>query len=903
MEDKKRRRPANPLPDFDLEGPAAWGESPPEMKRAPARIRARAGAEKRAGRPAPRPPKTRRPLGFWFRFLIWVFWTGLSFSVAGGVAVFFAYHYLALDLPSTDGLKNYAPPTVTYFYSDDGRVVGEYYHERRFVVPLSDIPPLVQGAFLAVEDADFYAHHGINPKALLRAAIANFKSDGIAQGGSTITQQVVKSFLLSPERSYLRKAKEMILAVRIEHNLTKEEILHLYLNQIYLGRGAYGVESAARTYFGKSAGQLTLAEAAQLAGIVREPGNNPVSQPQKAHWRKVDALDRMLKVGLITPQQKAEAEAEKPQVRPSWPNPNIQVAPYFAEHVRRLLEERYGSESLYNDGWRVFTTVNIEAQEAADQAVARGLWEYGRRRGYRGAARQLADAGEIKEFLAGEAKKLPEEGLEPDHLYRAVIQAVDIQSSALSIQIGPYPGRISSKNLAWALKKGETVNRFKVGEVIWARLTGPAGAQPLEFSLEQRMDTQSALLSMDVRNGDVKALVGGRDFSESQFNRAVQSQRQPGSCFKPILYAAAMDNGFTPGSVLNDAPFVVDDPGSGKRWKPVNSDLKFKGPMSLYTALVGSRNLISIKILDRIGFDALDETARNLGITEKLPASLTLALGAHGLHLPELVTAYSAFANMGPRAEPRYITRIEDRNGQVVATFEPRIIPALDPGTACAVTFMLRGVVEQGTGTMVKPLGRPVAGKTGTTNDFSDAWFIGFTPELVTAVWVGTDQQRPRAVGEVGGRVAGPIFLYYMQEALKDRPVTDFVVPPEAVLTPGGACGICYKAGTVGTGISEAFSPANPEDEFLRDDFEGASEPARETITPPPTAEPARPPAPAAIAPRPAQPRPAPVAAPAPIPAPQPAEPTPPPSRRPTDRLPPYGQENAAPGRLPAYGE
>jgi penicillin-binding protein 1A len=324
---------------------------------------------------------------------------------------------------------------------------------------------------------------------------------------------------------------------------------------------------------------------------------------------------------------------------------------------------------------------------------------------------------------------------------------------------------------------------------------------------------------MDLADGGVRAMVGGRDFSESQFNRATQSQRQPGSSFKPIVYTAAMDNGFTPGSVMIDGPVVIDDPGSGKRWKPLNSDQKFLGPIPLYNALVSSRNLVSIKVLERVGFEALDKTAADLGITTKLPHSPPVALGAHGVTMPEMITAYSAFPNLGRRVDPRYITRIEDRFGRVVASFEPAFHQAISPPTACVLTSMLRGVVAQGTGTSVKPLNRPVGGKTGTTNDHSDAWFVGFTPEYVTAVWMGTDVLRPRAVGEVGGRAAGPIFLYYMSEILKDVPITDFVVPEGAEMTPGGAFGICYKAGTVGTGYSETQAASLPEEDFLRSDM------------------------------------------------------------------------------------
>ena len=847
---KKRRTPEPPLLDFDLAGPAAWGEEPPvDRREAARRIRARsAGSEPARRKPAAtggdqpsdkakntkkRPPKIRRSKGLFWRLVTGLFWLGLALTIAGLTVAFIGYNYLAQDLPPTDGLKNYRPPIVTYFYSDDGQVIGEYSHERRFVVPLSEISPKLKEAFLAVEDAQFYNHSGINYKALIRAFLANLEADGISQGGSTITQQVVKTFFLTPERSYIRKLKEIILAFRIEKNLTKDQILHLYLNQIYLGKGAHGVEAAARTYFAKSCADLSIAEAAMLAGLTRSPNENPLTRPEEARRKQLSGIGRMVTVGYITEAEAKAARAEKLVLQKEWPNPNTSVTPYFTEHVRRMMEGIFGADSLYNEGWKVYTTVNIEAQHAADRAVAQGLWEYARRRGYSGHIDHLDTDEKIKNFLAEEAKNLPPEGLKSHQLYKAAVIEVDAKNAALTVQVGPHIGRVVKKNLSWALKNKATVEKsFKKGDLVWVRLAVAEKAKEdnstnsfefLDMILERNTDVQSALLSMDLANGDIKAMVGGRDFSESQFNRAVQSQRQPGSSFKPILYASALDNGFTPGSIMLDAPLVIDDRGSGRRWKPVNSDMQFKGPMTIYTALVGSRNLISIKLLDRIGYEALEKTAADLGITEKLPRTLTIALGAHGLHIPELVTAYSAFANMGERVEPRYITRIEDRDGNIVLTFEPKRVQALDPGTACAINWMLQGVVNQGTGTAAKPLGRPVAGKTGTTNDYSDAWFIGFTPELVTAVWVGTDQQKPRAVGEVGGRVAGPIFLYYMREALKDREIVKFEVPPEAEMVQDGGLGVCYKAGTLGTGLSETITESSPEETFLRGDFESAT--------------------------------------------------------------------------------
>ncbi len=809
--------------DLDLDGPAVLDNMGKPRTR-----RSRSGRWGEGKVPVSRKRSyVPRGGGFFDGFFNGLIWALIGFGIAILATLFGIYAYFSPDLPSTARLKNYAPPTVTYFYADDGRVIGEYYHERRFVLPLSEIPQVIRKAYMAVEDAAFYEHQGVNPKGLLRAFLMALKEGQATQGASTITMQVARAFLLTPEKKLTRKLKEIILAFRIEGNFSKEHILYLYLNQIYLGEGAYGVEAAARTYFGKSVISLTLAEAAILAGITQAPSHNPITDPEQARNRQKHALDRMLKLGYISVAEYEAAVNEPWRIKPSWPNPNTVVAPYFAEHVRRLLEEKFGADSLYNNGWRVYTTVNIEDQKAADRAVAQGLWEYARRRGYRGPEKHFETDKQIAAFLTAEGRVKGK--LAPGRLYRAVIMKVDDQSGVLTVRVGTGTGKISLKNLTWALKGAGVARVFRRGDVVWVRLDDEIASpgsqsQVLALTLERQTDLQAALLSIRADTGDVKAMVGGRDFNESQFNRAIQSQRQPGSSFKPILYTAAMENGYTPDSILNDAPFVVDDVGSQRRWKPVNSDLKFKGPMTLYTALVGSRNLISIKLLDRIGFEPVFKTAAAMGITEKLPRSLTIALGAYGLHMPELVTAYSTFPNMGIRVTPRYFTRIEDRYGNVVETVESERILAIDPGAACAVTWMLRGVVDHGTATVVKPLARPVGGKTGTTNDFSDAWFVGFTPELVTAVWLGTDQQRPRAVGEVGGRAAGPIFLYYMREVLKDVPITDFKVPPEAEIQPNGSFGVCYKVGTIGTGISETQVIDDPEDAILRNDFEDSDD-------------------------------------------------------------------------------
>jgi penicillin-binding protein 1A len=793
----------------------------------------------RKGLPGPANEKIPPKKSFFSRVFRFCALSSLTATVFGLAAAFLGYVYLSQDLPSVEVLKNYQPKTVTFFYSQDGQIIGEYSHERRLVRPLAEIPPIVRQAFLAAEDSNFYNHGGINVLAMARAAYNNLKSDRL-QGASTITQQVVRSFFLSREKKLSRKLKEIILAFRVESTLTKDEILYLYLNQIYLGRGAYGVEAAAQTYFDKTVDRLTVGEAAMLAGITQSPeGKNPLTQPLEARARQAYGVRRMIESGFITPAQGQAALDEVLSVSGERYNPNVEVAPYFTEHVRKLLAARFGEDSLYNDGFRVFTTLNVKAQKAAESAVARGLREYARRRGFKGPETHLEEA-EIAPFTAKEAKNYSEEGLNPERLSKAVILAKD--EKGLSVSVGPYSGLIPAKNLAWIGKAN--LAKLGRGDVVWVRpdpaaTEAPAlsraealaaisakagsseGAPPRIFLLEGRTDVQAALLSLDLATGGVVAMVGGRDFKESQFNRATQSQRQPGSSFKPIVYAAALDNGFTPGSVLVDGPVVIDDQWTGRRWKPVNSDHKFLGPIALYDALVSSRNLVSIKVLERIGYEALDKTAKDLGVTGQLPHSPPVALGAHGVPMPEMLTAYSAFANQGVRVEPRYVDRIEDRHGRVVATFEPVHTEAIPPGVACAITWMLRGVVAIGTGTSVKPLNRPVAGKTGTTNDASDAWFVGFTPELATAVWLGTDELKPRAVGEVGGKAAGPIFLYYNQEVLKDRPIVEFQVPPDAELAPGGAFGICYRAGTIGQGLSETKMTASLEEDFLKAEMEG----------------------------------------------------------------------------------
>ena len=799
---------------------------------------AKSVGKKAKAKPKKKPAPPQSALKRWGRRFTYAIVTLVAVGViVGGIGGLLVITYFSQDLPPIDSLKHYKPKTVTFFYSDDGRVVGEYSEERRIVVPLAKVPMHVRNAFIAAEDANFYHHQGFDIQAIIRAFIKNLEAGETKQGGSTITQQVVSTFLLDKKKRYSRKIREAILAYRITQNLTKDEVLYLYLNQIFLGHGAYGVESAAELFFDKHVDQLTIAEAALLAGMPRAPGrDSPYVNPRAAREKQLYALDQMVKKGFITQNEYEQAVNEK-LVFYDRPNPNLQHTPYFTEHVRRLLVEKYGEERLYSEGFRVYTTVNIEYQAIARKAVAEGLREFSKRRPYRGPIKHLEE-GLVAAFVAQQTEELRDAPLDPENDYEAVVKAVDAKKTLLTVQVGPHTGTITKKNLLWALRGKDSAKKLKPGDVVLVRLAepdkkdkkkkdkedekkeeAPAGPKPLFFTLEQKPKVQSALMSLDLKDGACKAMIGGRDFRESQFNRAVQSRRQPGSSFKPVIYTAAMDNGFTPGSILIDSPIVYDDFAHGRRWKPTNFDRKFYGPTDLYTGLTSSRNVMAIKLLSKVGYPAVFDTAKRLGIKEELVENLSLALGSVGVSLEEMVSAYSTFPNMGERVEPMYITRIEDRDGNVIEEYLPVKIRAISSGTACVMLHMLEGVVAHGTGTRVKALGRPVGGKTGTTNDLADAWFMGFTPEYVTGVWVGLDEMKRMGFGESGGRAAAPIFLYYMKEVLKDKPIRDFPVPPDAEIVNNGSVGICYKAGTVGTGYSE-IGGGGGGDEFLKSDLD-----------------------------------------------------------------------------------
>ncbi len=641
-----------------------------------------------------------------FIFLLCLFIIGAGTVLGAAVG---AYKYFSRDLPRIATMKDYRPALVSQVFSVDGDLIGEFFIERRYPVELSAVAPVMIDAMLAAEDDRFFEHQGINLWSIVRAAFANLRSRGIRQGGSTITQQVVKSLLLTPERSYTRKIKEAILATRIEQSLSKQDILTLYFNQIYFGRGAYGVEAAARVFFGKPARDLNLVESSYLAALPKAPSF--YSRPDRARERQRYVLERMAELGRISDGQLTEALAAEPQFHKPV-DINQTAAPHFVEFVRRELEKTYGADVLYKEGLRIETTLKLERQRAADAAVALGIEQY------------------------------------------------------------------------------ETRQR----------------------SADEKNRVQAALISLDPYSGSIFAMVGGRDFHESQFNRAVQSRRQPGSAFKPVIYAAALDKGYTAASIIVDSPLVFEfgPPRHRTLWEPQNYDKKFMGPITFRKALTLSRNVVTVKILKDIGIDYALGYAHALGLEGEYTHGLSLALGSCGVSLLNLVKAYGAFCAEGVYAEPVAVTRIVNRDGVEIARNQPRLVAALSPQTAYIMTTLLQSVVEEGTGKKVRALNRPCAGKTGTTNDVRDAWFIGYTPDIVAGVWVGFDDLSPLGRNETGAVAAAPIWLEYMQKVYTDDdPVRTFRIPdglvferinPATGYTPQSraepAMFECFKEGT-----------------------------------------------------------------------------------------------------------
>jgi len=726
--------------------------------------------------PPHQPP--RRPWRWWQIALISV----AVLALLGVLAVVGLLWHYAQDLPDLDQLQNYQPSLVTQVYSNDKHLIGQFFIERRILTPLPQIPEHFRRAVIAVEDVRFFEHPGLDYIGILRAAWTNLRRGGKVEGASTITQQLARSLFLSSERTFDRKVRELVLAYKMELASTKEQILETYLNQIYFGQGAYGVASAAQSYFGKDLSGLTVAEAAFLAGLPKSPNHfSPFKNYARAKKRQEHVLTRMEEAGFLTSAEREQAASEPLSFRRPG---SEQTAPYFVEYVRQLLIAKYGEAMVYKGGLNVMTTLNLDMQRAAEAAFTTGLRELDKRQGWRGPLRTVDPAslatGNVPVVTTDQPVVVGDDR-------EAVVTKVG--KEFFGVQIGNSTAKLLFDDMAWAKRRltgpdtakdvvvSPNVKQIlKPGDVIEVRVK-KIEKDHVYVQLEQTPLVDGGLIAVEPENGSIRAMVGGYDFNRSEYNRAVQAHRQPGSAFKPIIYATAVNQGMSPASVVLDAPVVYEQIEEEKTWKPENYGKKFHGMVTLREALAHSHNLATVRLLDKVGVKNVIEFARQVGITSPLAADLSLGLGSSSVGLLELTSAYSAFLNQGSRAEPYAIVSVTDNAGQVLEQEELRIEEVVSKETAYLITNMMEDVVQKGTGQAAKSLGRPIAGKTGTTNEFINAWFIGGTPNLVTGVYVGFDDRRSLGETESGAHAALPIWINFMREALKRLPVVPFTIP------------------------------------------------------------------------------------------------------------------------------
>ncbi|MDF1563797.1 MAG: PBP1A family penicillin-binding protein [Deltaproteobacteria bacterium] len=786
----------------------------------------------------------------------------------GGLGL--GFWYLSNDLPSFDSLEDYDPPQTSRVYDVEGKLVGTYFRERRTVVPFAAIPRVLQQAMIAAEDENFFEHEGLDYLGILRAALKNVAAGRVRQGASTITQQVVKTFLLTPERKLKRKMKEMILARRLEQNLSKDEILYLYLNQIYFGHGRYGVEEASRYYFGKSVEDLELDEAAILAGLPKAPAYySPRRYPEAARKRRSYVLGRMAAAGFISEGEAKIADAIPIHVAPL---PPPQAGASYLEEVRRQLIEVLGEEALLEGGLEIHLAMNARMQQAAEDGVRDALHAVDRRQGFRGPLVRVSaeTRATLEESFAEELQRRRERGQrmepwiwnleelarwdaggetpppfeltlpEPGELVAGLVIELPDEKTA-RISLGSGSGTVRLEDLRWARpfdleKDTEAPTRISQVlaplDVVWVRLDAEAPATPGEDSTEialhlsQLPEVQGALVAIDPRTRGVVAMVGGYDATRDAFNRATQARRQPGSSFKPFVYGAAIDTGlFTAASRVLDAPEVFHDPWTGKVWKPQNYSLRFDGEMSLRQALARSKNIVAVRLIDKVGVDTVVDFARRAGIESKLPRVLPLALGAGEVTPLEHVNAFTTLAAMGVHDQPRMVLEVKNRNKEVIHRSEARPETTLRPAVTFVLADLMTSVMKEGTGKRLNRLGRTVAAKTGTANDQRDAWFVGFTPQMVCGTWVGFDVPKILGQNEYGSKAAGPAWLDFMKVALEGEPI-DWFDPPEGIryLRVDPESGLL--AHPDGLGVFEPFvagteplETAPPPDTLLSEDF------------------------------------------------------------------------------------
>ncbi|MGH6865019.1 MAG: penicillin-binding protein 1A, partial [Methyloceanibacter sp.] len=813
-----------------------------------------------------KPPEQRRRRrrgGFLLRFLGFMFAAGMIVFIAVAGAAAFVLWKVSAELPDYEVLAKYEPPVMTRIHANDGRLISEFARQRRIYVPFTAIPAQLIEAFISAEDKNFYQHGGLDIQGILRAVVTNMsaiQSGRRMVGASTITQQVAKNFLLTNDVNVERKLKEAILAIRIERAFTKEQILELYVNEIYLGVGAYGVAAAAQTYWGKALNELTLADSAYLATLPKAPSNyDPFKYPDRAIARRNWVIDRIVENGFATTEEGETAKAQPLGVRARTYGPKIFASEYFAEEVRREILDHFGEDKLYGGGLSVRTTLDPRLQSIAHKALVDGLVAYDQvHGGWRGVEKQISLEGDWGKNLAAEPVW---SDIEPWKL------AVVLEVTKDEAKIGIRPGRdVAGKLIAeratgiipfsevkWARPKlkngvggapGSVSAVLKPGDVIFVAPMEPAKnkdgvAEPAEtvkgkWSLVQPPEVSGGLVAMDPHTGRVLAIAGGFSFAQSQFDRATQARRQPGSSFKPLIYTTALDNGYTPSSIVVDGPICIEQGRGMPKWCPENYDRgKSAGPSTLRFGIEKSRNLMTVRLSRDIGMPIIAEYARRFGVYDNLMPALSMSLGAGETTLIRMVTAYSMLANGGKQVEATFIDRIQDRYGRTIWRHdtrdckdcearewkgqpEPELTDnrkqVIDPMSAFQMVGIMQGVVQSGTAQRLKVLNRPLAGKTGTTNDYKDAWFIGFTPDLTVGAYVGYDQPRSMGRSATGGGLAAPIVRDFLLEALADEPAVPFRAPPGVKLVR-----VNHKTGMPAapgdkSAIMEAFKPGQEPD-------------------------------------------------------------------------------------------
>ena len=672
------------------------------------------------------------------------------------------------DLPQVDALESYRPSSITELYDDHGKVIGSFALQRRVVVGYEDFPPALRDALVSIEDKDFYSHSGINFWRIVGAASRDIESGGKVQGASTLTMQLARNLFLSPDRRWQRKVQEAMLAIQIERRFTKPQIFALYANQIALGHGVFGFEAASEFYFSKPAKQLTLPEAALLAGLPKGPSYySPINHPDRAQKRRNLVINAMLEDGKITATQANDARSA-PLALHLAHDPNS-LAPYFVEEIRRYLENKFGTDQVHEGGLKVYTSLDVELQRAANQAVLDGLATYERRHGWKGHLENVAAEGDsLDKYFHPDWDDEPEVN---GYIHALVTSA---GPGIATLKFGRYTAALGQPDVAWTQHKIADI--LKTGDICYVKVLSLGANGAAKASLEQDSGAQGALLAIDNTTGAIKAMVGGRDFNTSKFDRATQALRQVGSSFKPYVYTTVIDGGASPDDTVLDEPISFETP-SGP-YTPHNYDEKFEGIITLRRALAQSRNIPALKLASKVGIKSVIDYAERFGVTSRMPPYLPVALGSAEITLMEQTAAYSVFPNDGVRVSPRYITRVTDYEGRVLEENFPEVKDVISERTARIMTSMLREVVLHGTGIAAARLPFPVAGKTGTTNDFTDAWFMGFTPTMTCGVWVGYDEKKSLGAKETGAHAALPIWMNFMTVAMNGKDVGDFQPSP-----------------------------------------------------------------------------------------------------------------------------